>query len=301
MNSNGNKMTFNDWVSSQPDYLSIFDSIMKRKKVDLVNMIMIERYENAYTVGHNLQLEEKVSEAEGMYELSQLKKSVFKLHTGITLHGTPSEVVGHLDRHIEDMSQELKELKEELLHEQQKGTSIDTEAMDELVNIFDEKIASCDIPEEVKKLKESIEELKLKLTKVPKKTMNYEKMMNMEKENEELKEEIEKLKQYEGIHKAIVDCNERSEEYLMKQIKELKEENEKYKQYEQHEETILSSLNFYTEQCEELKEERKELKESIEKKDKQIALLVNNKKKREQQVIRMKKICEEKIEDVPEE
>ncbi len=51
------------------------------------------------------------------------------------------------------LEEEIEELKEKLLHEQQKGTSIDTEEMDKLVNIFDEQIASCDIADEVMKLK----------------------------------------------------------------------------------------------------------------------------------------------------
>ena len=188
MNANGNKMTFNDWVNSQSDYLAITGAIMKSKKVDLVNMIMRERYENAYTVGHNLELEEKVSEAEGMYDFIKRENKKLKAEHNHFNEIWKTECITEQD--IIDMKRQISN--------------------------------QCDI---IKKLKEEIEELK---------------------------------------------------------------------QYEQHEETILASLNFYTEQCE-------ELKETIEKKDRQIALLVNNKKKREQQLNHIRKICEEKVEDVLEE
>jgi len=82
---------------------------------------------------------------------------------------------------------------------------------------------------------EQIEELKLKLTKVPKNTMNYEKMMNMEKENEKLKAENEELLSFQkevdqmeaGLGEIDEDYEDMRYDDLPDVIKKLKEENEK--------------------------------------------------------------------------
>tara|TARA_R110000822_G_scaffold233803_1_gene365146 strand:+ start:284 stop:901 length:618 start_codon:yes stop_codon:yes gene_type:complete len=55
---------------------------------------------------------------------------------------------------------ENEKLKEEILHKSQSGTAIDSEVVEQLFQIFDEDVATCDIPEKVTKLQEDNEKLK---------------------------------------------------------------------------------------------------------------------------------------------
>ena len=269
-------MNFQEYCSVNSG-LSI--SLLKDKKVDLVNEIMKYKWKEEQNQHEGIDKAvvdcNERTEEYFMKQIKELKEMNMKLET---LSGTEHMKKNILQEENEKLKQEVSYLTDwniEKLNENYvpledyEELKEDNEKLkkenDELLGRSDADLVLI-LETEINELKEDYEELKLKLTKVPKKTMNYEKMMNMEKE-----------------------------------IEELKEENEKYKQYEQHEETILSSLNFYTEQCEELKEERKELKKSIEKKDKQIERLVNHKKNRERQLDHIRTICEEKVEDVLEE
>lgn len=141
-------MNFQEWCSVNS---GLPVSLLKDKKVDLVNEIMKYKWMEELSADHGITFEKDGSrladEAEKIKQIKELKEKNMKLEI---LAGAE-----HMEKNI--LQEENDKLKEELLHEQQKGTSIDTEAMDELVNIFDEKIASCDIPEEVKKLKEENE------------------------------------------------------------------------------------------------------------------------------------------------
>ena len=131
---------------------------------------------------------------------------------------------------------QIKELKEQLLHQCQKGSSIDTEAMDELVNIFDEEVASCDIPEAVKELKKEISSLN-------------ETILARDEEIGDIKENV-----FPGYDDDI---------------KELKEENEHLKLKEEGFDNVLKvrsslakgEIHHRDEEIKKLKEEIKELKE----------------------------------------
>ena len=79
MNADGTQMTFNEWVSSQPDYSSITECLMKRNKKYLVEQVMKERHTYFYTLSRNIELEEKVSEAEAMYKLKEENEKLKEL------------------------------------------------------------------------------------------------------------------------------------------------------------------------------------------------------------------------------
>jgi hypothetical protein len=72
------------------------------------------------------------------------------------LFGSQDGYTNHLER-IKGIVQEVEDLKEELAVS---GGAIDTEAMEELFDIFDGEVASCDIPDAVREFMKENEKLK---------------------------------------------------------------------------------------------------------------------------------------------
>jgi hypothetical protein len=67
------------------------------------------------------------------------------------------------DKEIQELLAENTALKEEVLHNAQKGESIDSQISGELFQMFDQEVATCDIPDEVGKLMKKNETLKADL------------------------------------------------------------------------------------------------------------------------------------------
>ncbi len=125
----------------------------------------------------------------------------------------------------------------------------------------------------------------------------------LKKENEELQHECatrqadydEKCKELEGLEdmeakvtdalwdEATPECRV---DLVVADIHKLRKENEKYQDPTEAESHIIKTMTTG------FNEEIKKLKETLEKKDKQIALLVRNKKNREKQLIHIRAICE---------
>lgn len=126
-------------------------------------------------------------------------------------------------------------------------------------------------------------------------------------ENKKLKEEIEKLKENSLPKDEIIEIlgcdDDLDDEVILDWIRDgeksrtteyCKEDdlNEKIEKLKQENEGKKHRINELIQYKEMWKEENDKLKETLEKKDKQIALLVRNKKNREKQLIHIRAICE---------
>ena len=140
-------------------------------------------------------------------------------------------LLGPIVRIIDDIISENKKLKqneEGIMDFKVRGAGLGCNSYEKFINLSSELDYSEDLITQttteanrvIKKLKAEIEELKTQLIKVPKHSMNYKYMTDMEKENVKLKEDLD------IIHKELWSCDGEYDgkvDESVEQIKKLRE------------------------------------------------------------------------------
>jgi len=183
---------------------------------------------------------------------------------------TIAEVRSARDRAISQnkkLKEENKKLKEEVEHCQ--GIMEGDEDLEERLKAQHQIDIEC-FQEDIKKLKEELEEKEEEVSLINSEEMeNEEKIALLEEENKKLKEENEKIKDeacdYESMRKHRDTLLEESEERFMEivKLKELKDEYDGWKA--SYDDDIREAKGEKQQEIDELKEENEELKAKFEK------------------------------------